>query len=177
MASTTKSSGSERWAENWLLLRRLFSEWEPTDEMIREVWFRTFDRPHGLNGPGVINHDCLKQAIIEHRKGNPYQRPDFLKVSDLYRLERQRVLSELERARMSGHSRDDERRIVKSEHEARVETILKWPLERIEAARAEVARVFPGMRDKSGDPESWSQTYSGLIVSADQRLKEEGDTE
>lgn len=153
------------------MLRRLWPEWEPTDEIMREVWFKSFDKPHALQGAGTVNHDALHDAIVEHRKTSPYPRPEFLKVSDLYRMKRQTVLAELERVRMGGRSREDERKEIDAEHARRIEEILKWPLSRIEAARQEVARYLPNSANKSGDVRSWSAVYSGMVKAADKRLQ------
>jgi hypothetical protein len=171
MTSSKKSVESANWDENWSLLRKLFPEWNPTDEMIREVWFRSYDLPHGLSGPQTVNHDALRESIVEHRKTTAYPRPDFLTVSDLYRLAKQRTTAEIFRARMTPERREDLKKEIDQEHERRVEKILRWDLSRINAAREQVAKLMPGIGMKSGDPQSWSAVYSGLVIAADERLR------
>lgn len=158
------------WEDNWILLRRLFPKWEPTEEQAREIWFRSFDQEHGLRGARKINQTALRTAIIEHHRSTRFPEPRFLDVSDLYRRERTGTLVALDRLRYRA-DQDGDREIVQREADRRLETIAGWETERLEAARDEVAKAVPTFRDKSLNPSAWSPVFTGLLLAADQRLQ------
>ena len=141
--------------------------------MISEVWFRSWDKKHGLSGQNRVNHDALRTAILLAAKSSKWKEPSFLDIADSYRHEQNRVLAEIERMR----SRDDSQReanIVRQEHLNRVRRIEKWPIERLRLAMDLVARRFPTYNGKSSSPASWSHSFTGLIVAADEEIGKVG---
>lgn len=172
--SLMRSSEHEQsWEANWTLLRRLWPRWDPTDEMISEVWFRSWDKVHGLRGPDRVNHDALRTAILLAAKSSKWKEPSFLDIADSYRHEQNRVLAEIERMRTADDSQR-EANIVRQEHLNRVRRIEKWPVERLRLAMDLVARRFPTYAGKSTSPGSWSTNFTGLIVAADDEISKVG---
>jgi len=168
--SETKSlERAPRWDENWVLIRRLWPNWDPTDEQISEVWFRSFDKPHGISGEGRVNQSALHDAIVACNRSSKWKEPRFLEVADAYRREKNRILAEMDRARMT-QDKERDRIIVEREHKARVGRIEKWPLERLKVAMELIGKRFPTLANKSMTPSSWSPTFSGLVVAADEEI-------
>lgn len=158
------------WDQNWILIRKLWPNWTPTDEQVRHVWFKSFDKPHGIRGVDRINHEALEIAIIAAAKSDViWKEPRFLTIADLYRHEQRKTISDLERMRMMNND-EAEKAICKSEHDERVGRISQWSAERLQAAREQVAKIMPTYDCKSGDPSAWSSMYSGLLIAADEKL-------
>lgn len=174
-ASPMNSLGYEpedrTWDANWMLIRKLWPNWEPTDEMMREVWFRSFDKPHGLRGAERINQDALREAITASARSSKWKEPKFLHIADLYRHERNRVLSQLERIRMRSDG-IDERALINNEHEKWLSEMKEWKPERLKRAMELVAEQFDTYRDKSTNPASWGRTFTGLVYNADKIIRE-----
>jgi hypothetical protein len=157
------------WDDNWLLLRQLWPEWDPTDEQIGELWCRSFDKPHGVSGAGLVNQVALHEAILACKRSSNWREPSFLSVADAYRREKNRVLAELDRART--HSKEvDEKKIIEREHIERIRRIDTWSTERLMHAMNLVAKRFPTLKNKSLNKSAWSVTYSGLLIAADEEL-------
>ena len=169
--SLTRTSKQEpTWTENWTLLRNLWKEWTPTPEMVREVWFRSFDKRHGIRGALVVNHVALREAIISVRKTTGWKEPKFLDVSDAYRHEQNRTLAEIALASIRTIGAK-ERAEVEDDHTRRLAMISEWSSERLIVAREKVERQFPTFRGKSSDLSAWSKTYTGLVFAADQMIE------
>ena len=66
--------------------------------------------------------------------------------------------------------KERDRIIVEREHKARVGRIEKWPLERLKVAMELIGKRFPTLANKSMTPSSWSPTFSGLVVAADEEI-------
>ena len=172
--SLTRSSEHERsWEANWTLLRRLWPKWDPTDEMISEVWFRSWDKKHGVKGPDRVNHEALRTAILLAAKSSKWKEPSFLDIADSYRHEQNRVLAEIDRVRYRNDS-EREANIIRQEHLNRVRRIEKWPIEQLRLAMDLVARRFPTYSGKSTAPSSWSSALTGLIIAADEEIGKVG---
>ena len=154
-----------------MLIRKLWPNWEPTDEMMREVWFRSFDKPHGLRGAGHINQEALREAITASARSSKWKEPKFLSIADMYRHEKNRVLSQLERIRMRSDG-IDERALINNEHEKWVSEIKEWPPNRLKQAMELVAEQFDTYRDKSTNPDSWGRLFTGLVYNADKIIRE-----
>ncbi len=158
------------WDQNWILIRKLWPNWKPTDQQIKHVWFKSFDKPHGIRGLDKVNHEALEIAIVAAAKGDViWKEPRFFTIADLYRHEQRRVISELERLR-SMNNDEVEKAMCKSEHDERVGRISQWSSERLQAARDRVSSIMPTYSCKSSDPTSWSSMYSGLLIAADEKL-------
>ena len=172
MQSETRSQSTDAptWDENWLLLRRLWPEWAPTDEQAREVWWRSFDKRHGVRGELYVNQIALKEAILGHARSSKWKEPKFLDIADQYRREVNATLSHLDRV---GHrtTTDREQVEVEHEHEQRIERIGHWTPERLRVAQEHLARVATTFVGKSPDPSTWSKVYSGMLVAADQEVQ------
>ncbi len=161
------------WADNYALLRDLWHEWEPTPDMLSEVWFRSYDKPHGVKGQDRINQRALRKAIISVRKKCIRKMPQFLDVSDAYRIEANAELAEMERASWKPLDQTDEAKTVRDQHAKRLSIISTWDSERIQAAREKVAESIPTFNAKSSDISTWSATYTGLVFAADEMITEE----
>ncbi len=158
------------WDQNWILIRKLWPNWTPTDEQVRHVWFKSFDKPHGIRGLDKVNHEALEIAIIAAAKSDViWKEPRFFTIADLYRHEQRKTISDLERLRMMNND-EAEKAICKSEHDERVGRISQWSSERLQAAREQVAKIMDTYDCKSADPSSWSSVYSGLLIAADEKI-------
>ena len=170
LASSKKSETLvPTWTENWTLLRSLWKDWNPTAEMTREVWFRSFDKSHAVKGPETVNQMALREAILAVRKTTGWKEPKFHDVADAYRHEKNRQIVAIDRATLRS-SEEYERQAVAKEHEGRIDEIRTWSAERLLVAREKVERVAPTFRGKSSDLETWSHVYTGLVYVADQML-------
>lgn len=137
--------------------------------MITEVWFRSYDKPHGVTGHDRINHASLRVAILDLARSSKWKEPKFIEIADGYRHEQNRVRVEIDKHRM----RDDidrERNRVQQEHRQRIRRIESWPLERLRVAMDLVAKRCPTFTDKSMSPSAWTPVYSGLVMAADDEL-------
>ena len=169
--SLTKSDKHEpTWTENWTLLRNLWKDWSPTPDMVREVWFRSFDKRHGIRGALVVNHVALREAIVSVRKATGWKEPKFLDVADAYRHEQNRTLAEIALASIRTIGAK-ERAEVEDDHTRRLAMISEWSSERLMVAREKVERQFATFRGKSSDLSTWSKTYAGLVFAADQMIE------
>ena len=137
--------------------------------MVREVWFRSFDKKHGIRGALFVNHAALRDAIISVRKTTGWKEPKFHDVADAYRHEKNRQIVAIDRATLRS-SEEFERHEVEKEHEGRIDQIRTWSAERLLVAREKVERVAPTFKGKSSDLETWSHVYTGLVYVADQML-------
>jgi len=160
------------WADNYSLLRDLWNEWEPTPDMLSEVWFRSYDKTHGVKGQDRINQRALRKAIISVRKRCIRKAPQFLDISDAYRIEANAEIAEMERASWKPIAESDVAKNVKEQHAKRLTIISTWDSERIQAAREKVAESIPTFNAKSSDISTWSATYAGLVFAADEILTE-----
>jgi len=137
--------------------------------MTREVWFRSFDKPHAVKGPETVNQMALREAILAVRKTTGWKEPKFHDVGDAYRHEKNRQIIQIERATL--RSADEvERQVVEKEHAQRIDEIRTWSSERLLVAREKVERVAPTFKGKSSDLDSWTRIYTGLVYAADQML-------
>ena len=175
--SLTRSPGPEQpqetWDSNWILIRRLWPEWNPTDEQVREVWFKAFDKKHGAVGENRVNHDALREAILAVSRSKRFKAPAFIDISDAYRHEKGRVLAEIERPRMTSKI-ENERAKIEIEHDRLRDIVERWPADRLLAARQVVEKKIPTFAGKSSDPSGWSRTYIGFLVAADDEIRKEG---
>jgi hypothetical protein len=137
--------------------------------MVREVWFRSFDKKHGIRGALFVNHAALRDAIISVRKTTGWKEPKFLDVADAYRHEQNRVLAEIALASIRTIG-EKERAEVEDDHARRLAEISVWSSERLLVAREKVERQFATFRGKSSDIETWSKTYTGLVYAADSTI-------
>ncbi len=171
MQSETRSQSTDAptWDENWLLLRRLWPEWAPTDEQAREVWWRSFDKRHGVRGELYVNQIALREAIRGHARSSKWKEPKFLDIADQYRREVNATLSELDRV---GHRTANDRELMEvvAEHDRRIDRIRRWSPERLRDAQEYLAKVAPTFVGKSPDPSSWSKVYSGMLIAADEEV-------
>jgi len=167
---TSSDTAPPTWDENWLLLRRLWPEWQPTDEQAREVWWRAFDKKHGVRGEMYVNQIALKDAILGHARSAKWKEPKFFDIADWYRREWNRVVADMDRLgnRSKIEAEQDE---VARDHEERLARIRHWSTERLHDAQEHLGRVAPTFRGKSKDPASWSKTYSGMLVAADEEVR------
>ena len=149
-----------------MLLRRLWPNWQPTDEQITEIWCRSFDKPHAAKGEKTVNQKALKIAICNANRTSKWKEPNFLDISDAYRREQNYVLSEIDRMSMTDDT-FQEKAAVKSEHEARLREFETWPTERLQMALEYVGRKFPSWKNKSLNITGWSQMLTGLVWAAD----------
>ena len=169
--SLTKSDKQDpTWAENWTLLRNLWKDWSPTPDMVREVWFRSFDKRHGIRGALVVKHVALREAMVPVRKTTGWKEPKFLDVADAYRHEQNRTLAEIALASIRTIG-EKERAEVEDDHTRRLAMISEWSSERLMVAREKVERQFATFRGKSSDLSTWSKTYAGLVFAADQMIE------
>lgn len=177
--SSTRSLEQERpeatWDANWILIRRLWPEWSPTDEQVREVWFQAFDKKHGEIGENRVNHDALREAILAVARSKRFKDPTFIDISDAYRHERGRIIAEIERTRNASKI-DDERIRVEAEADRLRDIIEAWTADRLLAARQFVEDKIPTFSGKSTDPASWSRTYVGFLIAADEEIQKEAQT-
>ena len=139
--------------------------------MVREVWFRSFDKRHGLRGALVVNQVALKKAIVSVRKTTGWKEPKFHDIADAYRHEQNQVLADMARDSMMNLGAK-ERAEVEDDHTRRLATIQQWSSERLLIAREKVDRQFSTFRGKSSDLSTWSKTYAGLIFAADNIIEE-----
>lgn len=170
----TRSSGlatTPTWDDNWTLLRKLWPEWNPTEEQIKEVWFQAYDKRHGLRGENRVNQDALREAILGHARSKRWKEPVFIDIADAYRHERGRCISEIDRARSSS-TLEDERIKVEDEAERLRDEISRWETDRLIKAREMVQEKVPTFAGKSSDPQTWSRTYMGFLSAADQEIRE-----
>jgi len=168
---TLSESEAPSWEVNYRLLRSLYQNWKPTDELLREVWFRCYDKPHGMTA-NQVNHEDLRIAIVESRSVNKYNDPDFERIADIYRRRRQeRIIKNQARAIRSDADHDMQECI--REHGQRIKRISEWSEHRREAAMNRVQKMFKGYRKRDDQPtvEGWSQALSGLVVAADQEIQ------
>lgn len=169
-SKTSTDSGTARsWTDNWILLRQLWPDWSPTDEQVREIWLRSFDRPHGVSGRDFVNQDALHEAIVAHNRSSRWKEPRFLEIADAYRRERTRVIVRLDKEKAQD-GRSLERRLVDEEHQRRLDRISEWSTERLLLAQERVARLSSTFRGKSSDSSTWSAVYTGLLVAADEAI-------
>ena len=171
MMKSSELGSTPTWDDNWTLLRKLWPEWNPTEEQIREVWFQAYDKKHGLRGENRVNQDALREAILGHARSKRWKEPVFIDIADAYRHERGRHISEIERARSSS-SIEDEKAGIEDEAERLRDQIARWPTERMMRARELVQEKIPTFAGKSTDPDTWSRTYMGFLSAADQELNE-----
>jgi len=172
-----KSPERERpatWDENWRLLRKLWPDWKPTDEQIREVWFRSFDKKHGVKGADRLNQDALREGILAVARSKRFRDPAFLDISDAYRHEANRVLSEIDRSRLGSVSVNEQVQIEDEERRNR-DAIEQWPADRMLAARETLEQNVASFRGKSSDPATWSRVYVGFLIAADAEARKAGD--
>jgi len=168
---TLNGSEAPSWSSNYRLLRSLYQRWEPTDELLREVWFRCYDKPHGMTADEV-NHEDLRIAIVESRTVNKFNDPDFERIAEIYRRRRQeRIIKTQARAIRSDADHDQQE--CSKEHEQRIKRISEWSEHRREAAMNRVRKMFKQYRKRDDQPtvEGWSQALSGLVVAADQEIQ------
>ena len=158
------------WADNWILLRDLWPDWEPTKEMVKEVWFRSFDKPHGIKGEARTNQRALRKAIITVRKCCIRKEPQFMDVADNYRLNKNEEIVTHERYERLATEPEKERKQVEGERAKRLAIISGWSSERINAARDRVSQSVPSFSSKSADMSTWSATYAGMIFAADEMI-------
>jgi hypothetical protein len=175
MTKSAEPGQPTTWDENWILLRKLWPEWKPNDDQIREVWFKSFDKKHGTKGANRVNQDALREGIIGVARSKRFRDPEFLDISDAYRHESNRVLAEIDRARMNSVSIDQQIELDDQERRNR-DTVGRWSSSRLFAARAMLERKITTFRGKSSDPESWSRVYVGFLVAADAEVQR-GDDE
>lgn len=152
------------------MIRQLWPEWSPTDEQVREVWFQAFDKKHGVVGATRVNHDALRIAILAVSRSKRFRDPAFIDISDAYRHEKNRVLAEIERTRQ-GSKLDDERMKIEAEDLRLRDIIEGWTSDRLLAARQYVEDRIPTFAGKSSDPASWSRTYVGFLIGADEEIQ------
>jgi hypothetical protein len=173
MQSETRSadSVSPTWDDNWMLLRRLWPEWSPTEEQSRELWWRAFDKPHGIKGEGKVDQKSLHDAICDVARASKWKEPKFLEVADQYKRVRNVRLAELDRLSMA-KATDYEAQECDREHSDRLRQISNWSATRLEAAQTLVARRLPTFTAKSPEPSTWSRTYSGLLLAADEEIRD-----
>lgn len=136
-----------------------------------EVWFRSFDKPHGVSGEGRVNHEALREAIVSAARSAKWREPKFLEIADAYKREALAVRMELDRVRVRSEE-DREKKQVAIEHDRRVERIREWSDERLTVAMELVGRRFPTFAHKSKTPSAWSNVFSGLIIAADEEIRE-----
>lgn len=119
-----------------------------------------------------MNHDALHKAILAVSRSKRFRDPGFIDISDAYRHERGRVLAEIERTRQG--SRIESERIRLESEDIRLRDIVEgWSAERLLAARQYVEKKIPTFCGKSTDPSSWSRTYVGFLVAADDEIQKE----
>ena len=177
LGSLTRSPEREpptNWEANWILLRNLWPDWTPTDEQIREVWFRAFDKIHGVSGAKRINQDALREAILAVARSKRFKDPVFIDISDAYRHETNRVHAEIQRARSSSRTTDEQVKLNEEAIRMR-DQITDWSAERLIAARQLVEKKVVTFVGKSTNPETWSRVYIGCLIAADEELREEAD--
>ena len=174
MQSTTRSSDTAipTWADNWRLIRNLWPEWSPTDQQVRDIWFRSYNQPHAVKGAGTINQSALRDAILHVNRSQKWKEPKFLDIADAYRREKNRTIADLHRMSMQP---EQERDLIRNEHERRLDNIATWTTDRLRDAQALVGSRVSTMRDKSSDPSAWSQVYTGMLVAADEELRHAKD--
>ena len=165
------STGSEDpdWSSNYRLLRKLYPEWEPNDELLREVWFRCWDKPHGIESHTVC-HDLLREAIVEARQAHTWKEPNLELVSKFYRLKRVERLMKLQQE-VQRNTAAYEMEQALQEHHQRIVKISDWTPARRDAAVQRVVERLAPMRKQTAKPVSeWSQLMTGLVVAADQEI-------
>lgn len=155
------------WTRNWRLIRNLWPDWNPTPDMIKEVWFRTFDKPHG-NGPGHIDHSMLTEAIRNYAMQAKGNTPRMFDLMDHYhRVRRQEF--EIKQRSQQMIELEHERHMVERQHVRFLSEMSGWSAERLTSAREFVARACSAFgAEKSSDISTWSRTYTGLVWAADQ---------
>jgi len=167
---TSRGSEEPSWSANFRLLRSLYANWEPNDEILREVWFRCYDKPNGI-GVAEVSHEDLRIAIVDSRQVNNWKEPDFERIAKFYRIKRQeRIIKN-----QTHESRDQmasEREQCKREHERRIQRIENWTPERRKAAVNRVRSTFSMYRNDPGPPTEggWSSMLSGMVVAADEEI-------
>ncbi len=159
------------WAENWKLLRNLWPSWTPTDEQAKEVWWRSFDKPHGVTGGDRVNQRCLREAIIDANRSARWKEPNFIDIADRYRQGWNREVAEIERLSLRSEA-DHTKREIENEFEEGLAAVRLWSSDRLANAQEEVGRKIRTFVGKSSDPSSWSRVYLGFLLAADQRLSE-----
>lgn len=171
LSETRSLERAPRWDENWILIRRLWPDWSPNEDQIREVWFRSFDKPHGVTGTGVVNQSALHDAIVAVSRSRRWKEPQFIDISDAYRDESNRVRAEIERLVLRDLEMKDRLELL-NDHERRLSDISRWTLERKRAAMDLVGERMPTFASKSANHATWSHFYAGCVVVADQELQQ-----
>jgi len=167
-----KSQGREEpptWDENWCLIRRLWPDWKPTEEQIREIWFQTFDKPHGARGEKRVNHDALREAIKATARSKKWSHPIFVDIADAYRHERSKTLAEIDSLRTDS-ARTNEAVELQDERTRLEDEIRKWPSIRLMRARQRLEDQWPTFKGKSTDFTTWSRLYLGCVINADKEI-------
>jgi len=177
LASVRKSPEQEparTWDENWILIRKLWPDWTPNDEQVREVWFQAFDKKHGIIGESRVNQIALQEAILAVARSKRRREAVFIDISDAYRHECGRVHAEIERHRQSERMNGERYEVEKEEAKNR-DLVALWPSDRLIAARERLHEKVPTFEGKSADPSSWSRVYVGLLIAADAEIQEDHD--
>ena len=174
MTRSPEPEPARTWDENWILIRKLWPDWSPTDEQVREVWFKSFDKQHGMVGEGRVNQIALQKAIVAVARSRRRREAIFIDISDAYRHECGRVHAEIERHRQSERMAGERYEMEREEARLR-DLVAVWTPERLLAARERLSEKIPTFDGKSADPASWSRVYVGLLVAADAELQETDD--
>lgn len=150
-------------------MRALWPEWDPTDELLREVWFCVYDKPDGL-GAGCISHEDLHDAIVEVKRSKSWKEPDFYAIANAYRLRKNGRAIELEKQKNA--SKDArERSYIEHEHRRRMDRIRDWHPHRKDAAIRRARNLFPSIAIPESE-NGWSAFISGLVNACDEELRD-----
>jgi len=151
------------------MLRGLFPKWEPTDEQLKEVWFKCFDKPDGL-GRDQVSQLLLREAIVEARQVHSYKDPDFDRISRIYRTKRTESLIERDKIATKTETQI-EMAALEREHKSRIQRIDRWSQPRKEAAIARAKHRVPSLRKQTEkDHHEWSSFCTGMVIAADEEI-------
>jgi hypothetical protein len=157
------------WNSNYRLLRNLYPDWKPTDEILREVWFRAFDKPHGMER-NMVAQDLLREAIVKARQTHTWKEPNLEMVSRFYRVSRVERMMNQEKE-MERNTAAQEAAEAAKEHQQRIRRIAGWHQARREAAVARVAHRFPYLQKQTVKAvDEWSALMTGLVSAADEEI-------
>jgi len=127
-----------------------------------------------VKGENRVNQDALREAILAVARSKRFKDPAFIDVSDAYRHEANRVLSEIDRSRIHSVSANEQAEIDDEDRRNR-DAIERWSADRLLAARTMLEAHVATFRGKSSDPATWSRVYVGMLMAGDAEARKAGE--